>query len=185
MLKLKKTPMFEFSIVASGLDPAQDDFFDRFYDAGCDDATVAFQNGHIIVDFTREAASLEEAIASAIAAVHKAGAKVERVEPDPLVSLSDMAARAGLTRAAMTNYFKGARAKDFPPPVAKVTSESPLWDWATVARWMYHNKKLARDAAVEAEIVRQANEAIRAGEPKLGARLKKKTKEYAAKLDAA
>jgi predicted DNA-binding transcriptional regulator AlpA len=177
--------MHEFSIVASGLDPEAEDFETRFYDAGCDDATVAFQNGHIIVDFAREARSLDAAIASAVAGVHAAGAKVERVEPDPLVSLSDMAARVGLSRAALTNYFKGHRAKAFPAPVAKVTSESPLWDWATVARWMFQNKKLTREAAIEAEIVRQANEAVAKGDVHIGERLRKKAKEYAAKLDAA
>jgi hypothetical protein len=178
-------PSFEFAIVASGLDPAADDFFDRFYDAGCDDATVAFQKGYIIVDFAREAASLAEAIAAAAADVKKAGAKVERIEPDPLVSLSDMAARAGLTRAAMTNYAKGTRGRDFPPPVAKVTSESPLWDWATVARWMFENDKLDRTAAIEAEVVKQANEAIGNGEARFGERLKKTAQAYAAKLGVA
>jgi hypothetical protein len=182
---LKKTPSFEFVVIASGLDPEDDDFFDRFYEAGCDDATIAFQKGHIIADFAREAASLEDAIASAIADVKKAGATVDRVEPDPLVSLSDMATRAGLTRAAMTNYSKGARAKDFPPPVAKVTSESPLWDWATVARWMFENQKLPRETAIEAEIIKQANEAIGAGEKNIGARLKKTAKEVAKQLDVA
>jgi hypothetical protein len=182
---LKKTPTFEFAVIASGLDPEDDDVFDRFYEAGCDDATVAFQKGHFIVDFAREAATLEEAIASAIADVTKAGAKVERIEPDPLVSLSDMAARAGLTRAAMTNYFKGLRAKAFPAPVARVTTESPLWDWATVARWMYAHKKLPREAALAAEIVRQANEAIAKGESRIGERLRKKAREYAKKLDVA
>jgi hypothetical protein len=175
----------EFSIIASGVDPWADDFDTRFYEAGCDDATVAFQKGHIIIDFDREAASLEEAIASAVAAVAKAGAKVERVEPDPLVSLSDMAERAGLTRAALSHYFKGTRGEAFPPPVARVTSESPLWDWATVARWMYRNRKLTREAALAAEIVRQANEAIRVGDAKLGARLKKQAREYAAELEGA
>lgn len=175
----------EFSIIASGLDPHAEDFDSRFYDAGCDDATVAFQKGHIIVDFAREADTLDDAIASAVAAVDKAGAKVERVEPDPLVSLSDMAARAGMTRAAMTNYFKGIRAKDFPPPIAKVTSESPLWDWSTVARWMFQNKKLTREAAIDAEIVRQANEAIGNGDVHIGRRLKKQAEAYAAELDAA
>jgi hypothetical protein len=70
----------EFSIIASGLDPEAEDFLDRFYDAGCDDATVAFQKGQIIVDFGREADSLEDAIASAISDVKKAGAMVGRVE---------------------------------------------------------------------------------------------------------
>jgi hypothetical protein len=178
-------PSFEFAIVACGLDPTVEDFFDRFYEAGCDDATVAWQKGHIVLDFARAAPSLAEAIASAVADVKKAGAKVERIEPDPLVSLADMAARAGLTRAAMTHYSKGARGKDFPPPVAKVTSESPLWDWATVARWMFENRKLDRAAAVEAEIVREANEIVRNGAADIGRRLKKTAKDYAKELEVA
>ena len=121
---------YEFSIVASGLDPKAPDFEGRFYDAGCDDALVSFQKGQIIVDFGREASSFAEAIATAIDDVQRAGASVERIEPDPLVSLADIAARTGMTRAAMTNYAKGLRGKGFPPPSAKVTSESPLWDWS-------------------------------------------------------
>ena len=42
---------FEFSIVASGLDPEAEDFADRFFNAGPDDATLSFQKGHIILDF--------------------------------------------------------------------------------------------------------------------------------------
>jgi hypothetical protein len=74
---------FEFIIVASGLSPSAEGFETRFYDAGCDDATIAFQRGRIIADFSREAESLEQAIAGAVEAVKKAGAKVERVEPAP------------------------------------------------------------------------------------------------------
>jgi len=74
----------EFSIIASGLDPRADDFETRFYDAGCDDALVAFQKGRIIIDFSREAESVQDAISSAIEDVRRIGAKVEHVEPDPL-----------------------------------------------------------------------------------------------------
>lgn len=176
---------FEFSIIASGLDPQADDFESRFYDKGCDDALVAFQKGHIILDFAREAPSLEEAIATAVLAVTEAGAIVERVEPDPLVSLSDMAARAGVTRAAMSNYSQGKRGQHFPAPIVRVTSDSPLWEWATVARWMFENQKLEKESAVEAEIVRQANAAISAGEINLTDKLKQRAKEYSAELEAA
>ena len=69
----------EFCIIASGLDPEAEDFETRFLDAGCDDATVSFQKGHIIVDFTRDAESLDDAIASAVEDVQKAGAKVIHV----------------------------------------------------------------------------------------------------------
>ncbi len=173
----------EFSIIASGLDPEAEDFESRFYDVGCDDATIAFQKGHIIADFAREAETLEDAIATAVEAVTKAGAKVNRIEPDPLVSLSDMANRAGVTRAAMTNYFKGKRAEDFPAPVARVTSESPLWEWATVARWMFKHQKLEREIAIAAEILRQANEAVGNGQVHIGPRLKQRAEEYLAELD--
>ena len=69
----------EFCIIASGLDPESEEFESRFLSAGCDDATVSFQKGHIIVDFTREAERLEDAIASAIDNVKRAGATVIQV----------------------------------------------------------------------------------------------------------
>lgn len=151
---------FEFSIVASGLDPSAEDFESRFYGGGCDDATVSFQKGHIILDFAREAPSADEAIRSAIENVRSAGARVDRVEPDSLVSLSDIAARAGLTRAAVSQYASGQRAADFPAPVARVTSTAPLWWWASVAAWLHARNKVPEDVVVEAEAVARANREI-------------------------
>jgi predicted DNA-binding transcriptional regulator AlpA len=174
---------FEFSIVASGLDPTAEDFADRFFEAGCDDATISFQKGHIIIDFAREAESIDAAICSAIECAEKAGAHVNRVEPDPLVSLSDIAARTGLSRAAITNYSKGDRATNFPSPVARVTSKTSLYDWAEVARWLFQNKQLSREQAIEAEAVRVANAAIDACEPKLRETLRRGLKTYEAKLE--
>lgn len=169
---------FEFAIIASSLDRNADDFESRFYDAGCDDATVAFQKGRIILDFAREAETAEDAIVSAIENVRAAGAVVERVEPDPLVSLADIAARANMTRAAMTQYSKGQRGKGFPAPVARVTTDSPLWDWAAVARWLFRNKKLSREAAREAEVVSQANEALTRQEADIRQALRERAREY-------
>jgi hypothetical protein len=175
---------FEFAIIASGLDPEAEDFADYLYNAGCDDATVSFQKGHIIVDFTREAESIGDAIASAVANVRAAGAKVDRVEPDPLVNLSDIAARTELTRAAISNYAKGDRGKNFPIPVARVTSDTPLWDWSEVAGWLAVNKKLSVDTAVAAGVVKEANEAIEDGEKNLGDRLRKRALDDKACLEA-
>ena len=152
--------LFEFSVVASGLDHEADDFEDRFFEAGCHDATVAFARGAIILQFAREAASLGEAITSAIEGVRKAGATVDRVEPDWLVSLSEIAARSGLTRAAISLYAKGERGKDFPHSVARVTTESPLWDWPVVARWLHERDQIPEQAVVEAKIIRSVNDAL-------------------------
>ncbi|MDE8763641.1 MULTISPECIES: hypothetical protein [Rhizobium] len=164
---------YEFSVIASGLDPNADDFEDRFYAAGCDDALIAFQKGHIIVDFAREAESIEEAISSAIENVRSTGASVDRVEPDPLVNLSEIADRAGTTRSAISHYAKGTRGKDFPAPVAKVTDESPLWSWPAVVRWFVDREQLGKEALVEAEVFREANEVIVQKDTALRERLKK------------
>jgi hypothetical protein len=172
---------YEFSIIASGLDPSADDFESRFYNAGCDDATISFQKGHIIVDFAREADSINAAIVSAIECVKSAGATVERVEPDPYVNLSDIAARTGLTRAAVSQYSTGSRREDFPLPVARVTTTMPLWDWADVAVWFYHHDQLPRETAIEAAAVKVANSVIDA--PQFGRELKERLKIYEAKLE--
>lgn len=155
----------EFTVVATGLDPTAADFEGRFLEAGCDDATVAFQKGRILVDFARRARSLEAALASAVDNVRAAGAQVVRIEPDPLVSLADMAGRARLSRSALTNYFRGHRAEGFPPPRARVMSESPLWDWADASAWLYRRKRVSRQVAVNARVVSEANALIGGGEP--------------------
>jgi predicted transcriptional regulator len=148
---------FEFTVIASGLDHDADDFEDRFFEAGCDDATIAVARGAIILQFAREGETLEEAIHSAMADVRRAGAVVDRVEPDYLVSLSEIAERAHLTRAAVSLYAKGERGVEFPHPVARVTTESPLWDWTDVARWLEKRGKVKERVLQEAVVFRSLN----------------------------
>ena len=157
----------EFTIVASGLDPEMDGYEDRFVEAGCDDATLSFQKGVIIADFAREAVSFSKAVATAYEDILKTGAKIERVEPDYMVSLSDIAERSGLTRQAISLYTKAERGSGFPNPVARVTSNSPLWDWLEVTEWLYAQGKIDGEAVLEARIIKEANRhiEIHAGEP--------------------
>lgn len=147
----------DFTIIASGLDPEAEDFENRFFEAGCDDATISFQKGVIIAEFHREAVSFSNAIASAYEAMLRAGAEVERIEPDHLVSLSEIAERAGLTRQAISLYTRAERGENFPGPVAKVTSRHPLWDWPEVAEWLFDRGTLSREEVIEARIVKEAN----------------------------
>ena len=175
---------FEFSIIASGLDPADENFEARFFDNGCDDATISFQKGHIIVDFARDAESVDAAISSAIEGVMAAGATVERVEPDPLVSLSDIAARTGMSRAAMSNYWQGKRQAGFPAPSIKITSDSPLWDWSEVADWLFKHDKLSRDDAIEAVAVAKANEVIHSGAKDIAKQLHQRVHAYEMEIAA-
>jgi predicted DNA-binding transcriptional regulator AlpA len=147
----------DFTVIASGLHPETSDLANLFFEAGCDDATIAFQKGLIILEFAREAPSFSSAIVSAYVDVTGAGAKVERFEPDYLVSLTDISKRTGLSKAAITHYHKGARAKDFPTPIARVTSESPLWDWHAVAEWMCTNNKVDQNVVIQARVMKEAN----------------------------
>lgn len=148
----------EFTVIASGLDPEDRDFADRFFEAGCDDATISFQKGVIVLDFAREAPNFVKALASALTDVERAGATIERIEPDNLVSMSDIARRTGLSRAAISLYAKGARSEEFPAPVARVTSESPLWDWYEVSRWMLHHDRIVGlQEVLQARMVKETN----------------------------
>lgn len=152
----------EFTIIASGLDPSSEDFENSFFEAGCDDATIAFVKGAIRLDFEREARTFAHALLTAIQDVKKTGAMIERIEPDYLVSNSEIAKRSGLSRAAVSLFTSGQRAKgqDFPRPIARVTTDSPLWDWFYVARWMFHRHSLDRYSVVQAKLLREANRAI-------------------------
>ena len=159
-IKEARMKEYEFSIVASGLDHEADDFVDRFFEAGCDDATIAYSRGSIILSFCREAASLDQAIRSGLDNVRAAGATVERVEPDSIVNLAEIAKRAGLSRQALTNYAHRLRGDDFPRPIARITTESPLWDWPTVATWLVKHGRISAETAADAETFKAANEEL-------------------------
>lgn len=152
-------PKFEFTLVISGLDPDDETFEDRLFEAGCKDALVSVVKGSVLLDFTREAKNFAHAVGSAIDDVQKTGARVVRIEPDSYATLSDIAERSGLTRQAVSLIVQGKRGPgDFPPPAARVGSDSPLWDWLTVSRWLRRNHKLAdRRIVVQAALTRELN----------------------------
>ena len=73
---------YEFTVYLVGLTEITEDAADALFEAGCDDASPASRDGQVWSTFHREAASLEEAIRSAVRDVNKAGYQVERVELD-------------------------------------------------------------------------------------------------------
>lgn len=90
-----------------------------------------------------------------------------------------------MIRAAVGQYSTGSRRGDFPLLVARVTSNTPLWDWAAVAKWLHQHDKLTRETAIEAEAVKAANTAIEAHDTKIGEKLKERLKAYEASLESA
>lgn len=147
----------DFSFIVSGVEPHADDFEDRFFEAGCDDATLVLTHGLVAVCFAREAEDYRHAVVSAYRDILKSGATVERFEPDFLVSQSDIAKRSGLSRAAISLYVSGERGADFPRPHARVTSTSPLWDWVEVSSWLHQNEQLDLEEVLNARLSRTIN----------------------------
>lgn len=69
-----------FTIYLGGIKSLTNRVVDRLYEAGCDDATVAFQNGELSIDYDRKAASLDRALAGAVRQLIEHGFRVRRIE---------------------------------------------------------------------------------------------------------
>ncbi|MCI0457276.1 MAG: hypothetical protein L0Z62_09885 [Gemmataceae bacterium] len=154
---------YDFTLVLSGVPELTDELTDALFEAGCDDATVGQREGVVFLDFSREARSAREAILSAVAAVEGAGvgARVAHVEPDDLVTMAEIARRAGRSRENVHQLVTGERGPGgFPPPVANLTKRSPVWRWTEVARWLAEKEGAAGAAEDGGAAVAAVNAAL-------------------------
>jgi hypothetical protein len=151
-----KVKTHNFTIIASAAEDFED-IAECFFEAGCDDATISLQKGVFVLEFDREARTFISAIISALRDVLKAGAKIERIEPDYLVSAAEIAKRSDQSRASISLYAKGERGSGFPNPIARITTDTPLWDWVEVSSWMHRGRHLSLSAAVQARALRELN----------------------------
>lgn len=133
--------IYEFTLVLDGVDENTQGLEDSLFEAGCDDALINFRNGTVYLDFDREESSLVNAVLSAIRDVEGCGigAKVIRILPDDLVSISDIAKRLNKGRQLVSLWVNRERRQQgapFPPPVLKLSEKSPMWRWYLVAKWL-------------------------------------------------
>lgn len=127
---------YEFTLVVHG--PVDDDaVINALFERGCDDATFGTVDGSGYAEFHREAPSLGDAIFSAIDDLEGVpGLAALRVEPDDLVTVSEIAERLGRTRESVRLIVAGERGRgDFPGPVSHLRSRNRLWRWSEVAVW--------------------------------------------------
>jgi hypothetical protein len=127
-----------FTLLLAGVRELTEEVANALYESGCDDALVGSRDGVVFLDFDREAPSFREAVLSAIADVEKTdiGARVAHVEPDDLVTMSEIARRIRRTRESVRQLVSGLRGPgDFPLPVANLKQRSPIWRWTDVSRW--------------------------------------------------
>ena len=71
---------YDFKLVLAGVSDIDDAKEDSLFEAGCDDGTIVTRAGAVYVRFSRESASLEQAINSAADDVKRAGFQVDHVE---------------------------------------------------------------------------------------------------------
>lgn len=157
---------FDFALIVGGVGELTQQVEDGLFAAGCDDATVSMQHGLLYVEFSRSAASLKDAILSAIRDVQKAGigAEVLRVDECNLVTASEIARRIGRSRQLIHQYMNGQRGPGgFPAPECHLTEGSPLWAWCAVSYWFVQNDLLRPEASWNAEVVEAVNRVLETG----------------------
>lgn len=136
--------LYHFSVLIRDAHRHTDQLEDRLFEAGCDDALVCFYNQSVYLEFDRTAPDAKTAIDSAFADIRRAGFDDLVLQEAGVSSLSEIASRAGLSRAALSNYANGKRGKDFPPPLYGVASGSALYSWREVAQWLYQHNLLSQ-----------------------------------------
>lgn len=146
--------LYHFTILIRDAKANTENLEDRLFEAGCDDALLCFSNQSVYLEFDREAPSAQIAIQSALENIRQAGFSDLVVQESGVSSLSEIATRSGLSRAALSNYANGKRAQGFPAPVYGVASGSALYSWREVAHWLYQHQQLS---ATQLEVAEYAH----------------------------
>lgn len=139
-------------------DSQPDAIVERLGEAGCDDALVGVGlPGRLALEFTREAASAEGAVCSALADVRHAVPSAKLIEAAPdLVGLTDAAEIVGVSRQNMRKLML-AYPGSFPAPVHE--GSASIWHLADILSWLQSrgNYRLPQDVLEVAEIAMQVN----------------------------
>ena len=128
----------EFTLIVEGPDLQDESHVDALFEAGFDDATIGRVGSIQYLDFDREAESFADAVLSATETLELAvpGARVVHLEPDDLVTMSEIAERVGRTRESVRLLISGDRGPGrFPSPATHFRSRQRMWRWQGVAAW--------------------------------------------------
>lgn len=159
-------PTHTFSVVYSI--PGEDSLephLDALQEAGCDDAALMGPavDGSFVAEFDRSAPSFHDAVVSALEAIRAAipSARLLRVLPDDLVTISAIAARTGRTDESIRLLCQGKRGPGgFPPAAGRINEKTLIWRWADVARWFSEALDEPPQGADHAEFLAALNDAL-------------------------
>ena len=154
---------FTLTYRLSEADSNQDAIVERLGEAGCDDALIGIgQPGRLALEFTREAASAELAMVSALADIKCAVPSAQLIEAAPdFVGLTDVANMVGVTRQNLRKLMLGY-SSSFPLPVHE--GSSTVWHLADMLDWLRVNVAYQLEPATldVAKTTKQINLAIQA-----------------------
>lgn len=156
---------YRFTLTLKNVDANTPNLEDSLYEAGCQDALINSREGVVYLDFDRKAASLEEAVMSAIKDVEMSTIKavVSNLAPESLVTETEVAKRLHIKRQAVSLWIKGQRrnAIPFPKPIMWLSNKSPFWKWSEIANWLYHNHLITeKEVVTNALFVEHMNAAL-------------------------
>lgn len=146
--------------VAGATDDQIEALAERLTNAGGIDATVQADEHGGVVMFSREADDAIQAVVSGISDVEAVGMVVVGVTED-LVTIADIADRAGVTSTAVRYWISGDRGPaNFPEPVVD-RPRSTLYSWSSVSAWLATAKvgqvdHIAAETARACALVRDA-----------------------------
>ncbi len=122
----------KFALPGNEADP--EEFIPKLYEGGCDDALIGIgKKGRIALNFTRAAASSQEAVLSALSDVRKAIPEARFIEAEPdLVGLTEVAELAGCSRQNIRKITES----DESFPIAVHEGSPELFHLVEVLDWM-------------------------------------------------
>jgi hypothetical protein len=156
---------FSFVLLIQGTDLLAADNLDALVEAGCDDAVFGKREGGQYADFDRDADTFPQAVISAITAVRTAlpDAAIVRVEPDDLVSLTEIAERTGRSKESIRLLAEGKRGPGgFPPAVAWIAQKHRIWRWSEVVEWFARELGEQLAASESAQFIAALNGVLQA-----------------------
>jgi hypothetical protein len=146
--------VYDFAFILDA-NPEDADLADRLAAPPLDDASLILQNGAWALSFDREGDSYRNAVLSAYEDIKAVGVNILSFDPDYLVSATDIAERAGVSKAAVSKYVH--QDPSFPGPVRLVMTPRPLYDWVEVCLWFFKRDQVSLEAYQNAIVSRMVN----------------------------
>ncbi|MFA5890862.1 MAG: hypothetical protein WDA27_07915 [Actinomycetota bacterium] len=134
-------PAYRMNIVFTGIDFDDDATFEALADLP--NVLWRSQGDHAFATAIVDSASAMKAADEVTGLVMDRVATAQPFKLDEdLVSISDIAARVGVTREAVRNWANGSRHSNFPFPRGTVGDRIKVWAWADVSKWLNRNLAL-------------------------------------------